>query len=146
MTLPTHILLGLVIGKVTGNYELGIFSSIAPDFDHIASYMKSGVLKNPILFWKTVTDREDSYGDQRGILHNILVFIVCSMILIYFFKFIGLVIMFGWLGHIILDMLDNSDYWPFYPNKKIDIRGLIKYFLFQEFLFFVCLLIVYSVM
>jgi len=34
MTLPTHALLGLIIGKATGNYSFAIASSVLPDIDH----------------------------------------------------------------------------------------------------------------
>jgi len=143
MTIPTHILLGAIIGKVTGNYSLAIGASIVPDFDHLGSYIKSGVIKNPKIFWKTITNEQDPYGNQRGILHNLMDFMFVSIFLILLLPKVGFILVLGWLGHIILDALDKSDYWPFYPNKKINIRGLIRYASFQELIFFLLLLIVY---
>lgn len=145
MTIPTHIMLGAIIGKITGNYSLAIGASIVPDFDHLSSYIRSGVIKTPKVFWKTITDEQDPYGNQRGILHNLIVFVFVSIILILFLSKVGYVLVLGWLGHIILDALDRSDYWPFYPNKKVNIRGLIKYASIQEFIFFLVLLVVYCV-
>ena len=145
MTIPTHILLGAIIGKVTGNYTLVIGASVVPDLDHLSSYLKSGVIKNPKTFWKTITDRDDPYGDQRGILHNLIFFTIGSIIIYFLLPKFSLVLILGWLGHIVLDALDKSDYWPFYPSKKLNIRGVIQYASVQELVFFLVLLCVYFV-
>jgi membrane-bound metal-dependent hydrolase YbcI (DUF457 family) len=48
MTLPTHALLGAIIGKVTGNYAIGITSSTLVDIDHLQSYIiLEGVFYGP---------------------------------------------------------------------------------------------------
>ena len=41
MTLPTHLVFGLIIGKVTGNYPLAVLAAIAVDVDHIVPFAKS---------------------------------------------------------------------------------------------------------
>ncbi len=145
MTLPTHVILGAIIGKATGDYTFALISSIAPDLDHLSSYIKSGVIKSPKKFWKTITDQDDPYQDQRGILHNAFFFLVVSALLILVFHKIYLVLVLGWLGHLFLDALDASDYWPFYPSKKINLRGPIKYFSYQELLLSIILMFVYWV-
>ncbi len=143
MTIPTHILLGAIIGKVTGNYALAIGASVIPDIDHFGSYIKSGVIKKPKVFWDTITSADDPHGDQRGILHNLFFFLIISALFYIFLPKIALVLVLGWFGHIILDALDKSDYWPFYPNKSVNIRGLIKYASAQELMFFLALLIIF---
>ncbi len=135
MTFPTHLLAGLIVGKLTGNYSLGIVSSVAMDVDHLQSYFKSGVIFKPKVFWQTITNPADPYGNQRGYLHNVLVFIVISGVLFMVLRNIALPIVLGWLGHLILDALDNSDYWPFYPNKKINLKGPIIFASRWEILF-----------
>ena len=146
MTIPTHILLGAIIGKATGNYSLAIGASVIPDLDHLSSYIKSGVIRKPKVFWNTITSADDPHGDQRGILHNLFFFLILSALFFYFLPKIALVLVLGWLGHIVLDALDKSDYWPFYPNKRINIRGFIKYASIQELVFFLALLIVFLVL
>jgi membrane-bound metal-dependent hydrolase YbcI (DUF457 family) len=145
MTLPTHIVAGLIVGKITGDYALGISSSLLVDIDHLQSYIKSGVILRPKLFWKTITDKSDPYGDQRGYLHNLLVFLGISIILLLSFGYIVLPLVAGWLGHLLLDALDNSDYWPFYPYKQLNLRGHIKYASVQEAMFLFFLLIIYFI-
>lgn len=145
MTLPTHAIAGLIIGKITGNYALAIGASTLIDIDHLQSYIKSGVILKPRLFWKTITDQNDPYGNQRGYLHNIYVCLSISLLLFIVFKTSSIPLIVGWLGHLFLDALDNSDYWPLYPNKTINLRGFIPYATYQEGLFVMLLLIVYFI-
>lgn len=145
MTFPTHFLLGMVIGKLTGNYTAGIAASVLVDVDHLQSYAEHGLLTKPKKLWKTVTAEKDSYGDQRGMLHNVVFFACASVALIVLFKWIGTVIVIGWFGHLLLDALDASDYWPLYPDKSINLKGPINYGTWKEFLFFLALLIIYLV-
>ena len=134
MTLPTHLITGLVIGKITGQYSFAIVGALFVDIDHIFSYVKNGVLINPRKFWKTITDTNDPYGDQRYILHNFLIFLALIGIFLFFNQRLGLVFGLAYLSHLVLDALDNADYFPFFPNKKINLRGPVKYFSRQEFL------------
>jgi len=141
MTLPTHLIAGLVLGKLTGNYALSVTGALFLDVDHIFSYIKNGILLKPKKLWTVLLSKEDPYGDQRFIFHNVLVFILISFIVFLVNQKIGLVFSMAYLSHIILDALDNSDYFPFFPNKKMNIRGPIKYFSKGELIFF-CLLII----
>lgn len=143
MTLPSHIIAGLIIGKLTGNYPLAIASSTLIDVDHLQSYIKSGVILKPKLFWKTITDQADPYGDQRGYLHNLAIFFFTSAILFIAFSYAILPLILGWFGHLLLDMLDNSDYWPFYPKKWLNLKGPIIYASFQEVIFAIFLIVIY---
>jgi hypothetical protein len=142
VTLPTHLLLGAIIGKLTGNYALAITSSLAPDLDHLNSYVKSGVIKSWKSFWNTISVTEDPYGDQRGYLHNVGIFLVVSIVLFFVSYKLALVIVLSWFGHLLLDTLDSSDYWPLYPNK-FNIRGPIKYYSLGELLFALILMLIY---
>lgn len=61
MTIPNHFALGLIIGKVTGNYELAISISVLLDCDHFIALAKHGKLKDWKTFWEATTDSEDSF-------------------------------------------------------------------------------------
>ena len=41
MFVVSHVLMGMIIGKVTGNYEAAIATSLLIDSDHIVPYIKS---------------------------------------------------------------------------------------------------------
>ena len=142
MTIPTHLALGLLIGKVSGNYEIALLVSMAPDMDHFVSYARHGVLLHPKKFWKTVTDVNDPWEDQRSFLHNIVVWLILSLIAILLNKTAGIVFTSAYFGHLLLDALDNSDYYPFYP-KKFRIKGPVVYNSKGEFVLFAILLLTF---
>ena len=145
MTLPTHFMLGMIIGKVTGNYPVAIASSVLIDLDHLQSYITHGVILKPKKLWHALTDQVDQWGDQRGIFHNIIFFGVVAIPLVFLGGVVGKIVALGYFGHLLLDALDNSDYWPLYPNKSIDLRGPIKYGSLQEVGFFVVLFVIFIV-
>lgn len=143
MTLPTHFLLGMIIGKVTGNYPVAIASSVLIDLDHLQSYISHELILKPKKLWKVLTDQKDPWGDQRGIFHNVIFFGVVALLLVVLGGIIGKIIVLGYLGHLLLDALDNSDYYPLYPNKKINLKGFINYGTWQELLFFIVLVVIF---
>lgn len=145
MTLPTHFMLGMIIGKITGNYPAALASSVLIDLDHLQSYITHGVILKPKKLWYALTDQVDQWGDQRGIFHNVIFFGIVAIFLCILGGAVGKVVTIGYLGHLLLDALDNSDYWPLYPNKKINLRGPIKYGSIQELVFFIVLLIIFIV-
>ncbi|MHB8870966.1 MAG: metal-dependent hydrolase [Candidatus Doudnabacteria bacterium] len=142
MTIPTHLALGLIIGKMTNNYGLALAFSVGPDIDHLISYAKHGVLFNPKKFLKATTDTEDPWGDQRSFLHNILVWLGISIVAITINQRIGFIISIAYFGHLVLDALDNSLFFPFYP-KKFCIKGPIVYNSINEYIFLFILLLIY---
>ncbi|MDP2788529.1 MAG: metal-dependent hydrolase [bacterium] len=143
MTLPTHLMTGLILGKLTGNYSLSVAGALLVDIDHLLSYAKNGLLLKPKEFFKTVFAQDDQYGDQRYFLHNVFVFILISGIVYIIDNKIGFILGIAYFSHLILDALDNSDYFPFFPNKKINIRGPIGYFSKQEFFIILLLVIIF---
>ncbi len=128
MTLPTHLALGGIIGAFTGQPVLALAISARIDIDHLGIYYRHGVLKNPRLFWQTVTQTNDPYGGQRGHLHSIFgltFFAILSWLVIPLY---ALTLALSHLGHLLLDTLDSADYWPLYPFQKINLRGPVGFF------------------
>lgn len=133
MTTPTHAALGLLIGTVTGHPIVGMFTAVIVDSDHLVVYIRHGILKNPRLFWKTVTSVDDPYGGQRGWLHSLLVAAPLSLLVLVIAPVWGTTIVASYLlGHLALDALDSADYWPLYPSKSYVIRGPVQFFSYQE--------------
>lgn len=122
---------------------MSLLVSIAPDIDHFVSYAKHDVLLPLNKFWKVTMDPNDPWGDQKSFLHNILVWFGLSLIAILLNQKVGLIFATGYLGHLILDALCNSDYYPFYPKKKFRIKGPIVYASRNEFMLFVALLLTF---
>ena len=146
MTYPSHLLAGLIIGKATGDYPTAIAGSMLIDLDHMVSYVRHGIWYKPRALFKVLTDENDPWGDQRNFLHNVVVWAVCSALLMFAsFKF-GTVFSIAWFFHLVFDAFDNADYYPFYPSKKFVIKGFVKYYSKQEIIFDLCLLAVFLIM
>lgn len=146
MTLPSHLLLGAIVGTATGDPITAIAVSALVDVDHLYSYAKHGVLWRPKQFWKTITDKADPYGDQRGYLHNIVVAAGISALTFLINPAFGITFTAAYFGHLLLDALDTSDYWIFYPNKSVNLRGFVDYYSKQEILFDIGLLIILAIL
>ncbi len=144
MFIGTHIAAGLIIGKLTNNYPLALASSLLIDLDHLIPYIKHKVLFNPKKLWKVVTDTADPYGDQRNYLHSFFTWLLVSIIISLIDFQIGLVISLGYLSHLLLDLLDNSDFYPFYP-LKYKVLGPVKYFSIYDFIITGALLIIFII-
>lgn len=140
--MPTHILLGAIIGKVTGDPVAAIAVSVLVDVDHLYSYAKHKVLFTFKKFWKVVTDQSDPYGDQRGYLHNIIIAAVISALSFFVSKKFGIVFSSAYFGHLLLDMLDTSDYFIFYPSTTVNVKGFIDYYSKGEVILDVALVVI----
>ena len=135
MTFPSHILLGIILGKLTGNIALSVIISVSVDIDHLFSYFKHDIILKPKAFLKAALSRNDAYGDQRGYLHNIFIAgAICALTFLISTP-PGVTVTLAYFGHLLLDSLDKSDYWPLYPSKRFDIRGFVDYYSVHELLF-----------
>lgn len=142
MTLPTHAISGLLIGSILGHPVVGLIAGCFPDIDHLYSYVKHGYIKNWKTFYKHAFGKEDVTGDQRNILHNVLVVLLLCLILSFILPKFFIVFSLGYISHIILDAIDTSDYFPLYPSKIINIKGFLDFYSYQERILFTILLII----
>ena len=142
MFIFAHLAAGLIVGKISGNYTTALIGALFPDLDHLFPYIKHKIIFSPKKFWNTITDPQDKYGNQRNFLHNIGVEILISISLIILNFKIGLVFALGYLSHILLDIIDASDFRPFYPSK-INFKGLIGYLSIHEFIFTAVLILIF---
>lgn len=148
MTLPTHALAGLLIGQTTGAWWPALLGAVAIDADHLISYARSGVLFRPPLLKKALLDPEDPWGDQRSYLHSLPVFALIAAVLYLAFpgSAVALAFILGYASHLLLDTLDRSEYWPFFPNKKLSLRGPIGYYSKSELAFAGALAIILGIL
>jgi len=140
MFVPTHIIGGLLIGKITGNYVPALIGATLIDLDHLVVYVKHGILLKPRKLLNIILDKEDPFGYQRNFLHSIFTFVPMCLILFFINFDFAFSFFFGYVCHLLFDALDNADFYPFFPSKKINLHGPIKYFSKQEF---VCALILF---
>jgi len=143
MTLPTHILAGLIIGKITGNFTVALVGSLIIDLDHSISYFKHGILFKPRELSRAMLRRADQWGDQRSFLHSIFSWIIISVLLLTTNLIFGLVFSIAYFFHLVFDILDSANFYPFFPFKKFVIKGFIEYYSKQEIIFDICLILVF---
>jgi membrane-bound metal-dependent hydrolase YbcI (DUF457 family) len=144
MFIITHLVLGLILGKLFGSYSFALIGALIPDIDHIFPYIRHKILFHMKKLWKTITASKDKYHDQRNYLHSLFIVIPVTIIMLVLNYSLFLVFSLAYLSHLFLDSLDNSEFYPFYPIKK-KILGPIKYFSKTEFIITFGLFIVYLV-
>lgn len=146
MTLPTHILAGLIIGKITGDSTTALAGSLVMDFDHVTPYFRHGILFKPRKLFKAIFDEVDPWGDQRNFLHSTFSWLfISSVLLVINFKF-GLVFSIAYFFHLVFDALDSADFYPLFPFKNFVTKGFVKYYSKQEVILDICLVFVLVVL
>ncbi len=142
MYITTHLALGLIIGKLSGDYSAALIGSLAIDVDHLFPAIKERRLFNIKEYWR----RSRSYKDSnRSYFHGIFALVFFSGILYLFDPRFAIIFAIAYLGHFLLDALDNSDFMPFYPLTKLNIKGFIPYYSKQELLFSLVLFLVFFI-
>ena len=139
-----HLALGLIIGKISGHYWIALIGSLAIDIDHIIPYVRHGVIFNWKKFWKTVTSADDPYGNQRNYLHSLFTWFILSAIAFLINSSVETVFSIAYLSHLVLDALDNSDFYPLYP-LRFNVRGPIVYFSRAEWIITLLLFLIYFI-
>jgi membrane-bound metal-dependent hydrolase YbcI (DUF457 family) len=133
-----HLAMGLVLGKITGNYPLAITASLALDLDHLIVHAKARNLFNIKKIWHSAHDSKDG---GRTWFHSIFALIIIPAIALFWGKEASFIVFTAMLGHYFLDILDDSDFWPLYPWKKINMKGFIGYFSLGELAFTIALVL-----
>lgn len=146
MTIPTHALAGLIIGKITGNYPAAIAGSLVIDLDHTVSYFRHRILFNPRELVKATLTRNDPWTDQRHFLHSIFSWVVISGSLVVLIPHIGVPFAAAYFFHLVLDAIEKSGLYPFFPYKTIALKGFITYASIQELLFAMLLIGIFSLL
>jgi len=119
-----HLLLGILLGMIFGNYFFFILGSILPDLDH--AYI---ILKNKLFSFKKIIktikyEKRFNIRYKTFLFHSIFGLILFSLI-VYLFSKTG-VIYFGvaYLLHLLIDWIDLDEKYFLYP-LKIKFKGFL---------------------
>ena len=137
MLIVAHVVVGLLIGKLTGQWALAVLGATIMDLDHLVSYSQHGLLRRPGRLWKALIDPRDPYGDQRGVFHNVFLWAIATAFL-YRTPW-GVAFCAGWFSHLVLDAFDASDARLFWPLRW-NVRGPIPYGSRAEWVFTIVML------
>ncbi len=142
MTWPTHIMAWLLIWHLTWDYVTAVACSFLVDVDHLLPIVKNWLLFrpkkirdamiNPEVMKNHITWKKE---DERNYLHSVFSFFILSALVVLISVPVGIVFTIAYGVHLIFDMLDKSDYYPFYPLKFINVKWFIRYFSKQELFF-----------
>lgn len=114
------------------------------DLDHLAEYIQHKIILSPKKIWQAITSPEDPYGNQRNFLHSFFAWLPVSAIAIAINLSAGLIFSIAYLSHLLLDLIDSSDFHLFYP-LRLNIRGPIKYLSKSEILFTAILFFIFFI-
>jgi len=137
-----HLAMGLIIGKVTGDYPTAVISSVAIDIDHLIPFAKQKIIFN---FKKMLKAAKTPHDSSRSYLHSFFAFGLLTGVICLINLPVGLVFGLGYLGHFLLDALDKDDLYPFFPIKRFNIHGFIGYYSKAELIFTVLLFLFYFI-
>jgi len=113
-----HLILGLVLGKLFGNFWFFVIGSIFPDIDHF--YI---ILKNKIFSWKKYVDSmkyEKKYKIRykTAFVHSFLGLMVFSFLVGLFNVYGGIAFALAYFSHLLIDWTDIDEKYYLYPYKK----------------------------
>jgi membrane-bound metal-dependent hydrolase YbcI (DUF457 family) len=132
----THLALALIIGKVSGDYSAALLGSLVIDIDHFMPFIEKRKKFKLKEFWQDMQESKNSYGEiSRSYLHSFFSWALLSLIICLINLRFGLIFSLAYLGHFLLDAIDDSDFYPFYPIEKFNIKGFIPYFSKKELFF-----------
>jgi hypothetical protein len=113
-----HLIIGLILGKVLGNFWFFVIGSIFPDIDHI--YI---VIKNKLFSWKKYIDslkNEKKYGlrYKTAFVHSLFGLTIFSLMVCLINIYGGIAFALAYFLHLIIDWIDIDEKYYLYPNKK----------------------------
>jgi hypothetical protein len=119
-----HLLLGILLGKLFGNYFFFILGSIFPDIDHIYIIFKNKIwTKNKII---DSIKHEEKYNIKykTPLVHSLFGLILFSIIILFFNRTGALIFAIAYLLHLLIDWLDIDIKYYLYPFK-IKFKGFL---------------------
>lgn len=145
MYITTHLALGLIIGKVTGNYSASLLGSLIIDVDHLIPIIEKKLPLSIKKIWQENKKSEISAYNSRSYFHSIFSWLFFSVLISLINVRFGLIFSIAYLGHLVLDAIDDSEFYLFYPIKNLNIKGFIPYYSRRELIFSLFLLFFYIV-
>lgn len=142
MFISAHLVAGLIVGKITNDYPLAMAFSLFAEVDHAIPFIKHKIIFSPKKLWSAMTDPLDPFDNQRNYLHSFFTLGISSLIIYLIDSRVGTIFFLSYLSHLLLDLLDGSDFYPIYPFK-FNYHGPINYYSKGEMVFTLALLALY---
>jgi len=118
-----HLLLGIILGKIFGNYFFFILGAIIPDSDHIYVIIKNKLWNFKKIIGTIKYEKRFGIKYKTPLFHSILGLILFSLI-IYLFTARFFYFSLAYLLHLLVDWLDIDEKFYLYPFK-IKFKGFL---------------------
>ncbi|MFH1918224.1 MAG: metal-dependent hydrolase [Nanoarchaeota archaeon] len=120
-----HLLIGIILGKLYGNYFLFILGSIFPDIDHF--YI---IFKNKIYTLEKIIDSikyEEKYNlnYKTSLFHSLIGLVIFSLIIYLIVGNKAIYFSVAYLLHLLIDWSDTDTKYFLYP-LKIKFKGFLS--------------------
>ena len=140
-----HIIIGFILGKLSGSYIIFILGSVFPDFDHIYVMIKNRFFSINRIINSMKFEEKFGVRYKTPLFHSILGLILFSIIT-YFFSNIGaLYFAMAYLLHLLIDWPDIDEKYYLYP-LKIKFKGVLPIWSKLEQIFTIILLVLLMVL
>ncbi|MBI4441307.1 metal-dependent hydrolase [Candidatus Woesearchaeota archaeon] len=140
MLTSSHLLFGLIIGKLLNHPFMVALGAVVIDIDHIyAYYMRSRSTSLRHLLHINLIP--DDFLGLRSFFHTTIGWAITTALLMAVNYEFGFYFSIGYLSHLFLDAMDGSNLYLFYP-LNINILGPITYNSYAEYLLNICFLVV----
>jgi len=124
-----HLILGIILGKLTNNYLPFILGSIIPDIDHLYIIIKHKLYKNNFKSLLDSIKNEERYKIRykTPLIHSLLGLIIISLLFFIINKNQLSLIYFSsaYFLHLIMDWFDKDIKYYLYP-LKIKFKGSLE--------------------
>jgi len=119
-----HLLIGILLGKIYGNYLFFIFGSITPDIDHLYIIFKNRLYNLKKLANSIKYEKKYSLRYKTPLVHSILGLIIFSSTVFLFNKTGAIYFAIAYSIHLLIDWVDIDEKYYLYPIK-IKFRGFL---------------------
>lgn len=119
-----HLILGIILGKLTGFYLPFVLGSILPDLDHLYIIAKHRLFSINKIVSTIKYEARYNLKYKTPLFHSILGCLIFSLVFCIFLPAQGLYFASAYLLHLAIDWLDIDKKYFLYP-LKIEFKGFL---------------------
>jgi hypothetical protein len=119
-----HLLIGIILGSLYGNYLFFILGSIFPDIDHLYILVKHRLFSVRKIIDSIKFEKKYDIRYKTPLFHSLLGLILSSSVIFLFNRNGALYFAIAYLLHLLIDWLDIDEKYYLYP-LKIKFKGFL---------------------
>ncbi|MBI4144008.1 metal-dependent hydrolase [Candidatus Woesearchaeota archaeon] len=119
-----HLIFGVILGKILGNYFFFILGSVLPDVDHLYILFKNRFFSIKKIIGSIKFEKKFGVEYKTPLFHSILGLVLFSTIVYFFNNQKALYFAIAYLLHLLIDWLDIDEKQFLYP-VRIKYKGFL---------------------